>query len=373
MQFGYVLDPNITYNRRVLKGIAQFTKTRGDLSLQIVEATSPAPIAALDGAGLDGLILATFFERSPGANRLRTPAVSVSNTFTGMRFPKVITDDRAVGGMVARHLLDKGYRHFAFSGHEANHHACAFAEERWSGFAATITSARGPQCAPARTSANGRALRAWLQRLPRPLGLMASADDKGLHAIDACRTLGLRVPEDVAVVGVDDNDLYAELTKPPLSSVAQQTARIGYVAAEILMAVVRGQNAPALTLIPPGALIARESSRAVAPADTAVVEALQYLEENLARGATVAGTVRAVCISSRALEMRFKAALGRTPSQELARLKLERAENLLATSAMPLKQVAALAGFGNAIQMSHVFRRCLNQTPLQYRRSFLPY
>ncbi|HEX4123327.1 MAG TPA: helix-turn-helix domain-containing protein [Tepidisphaeraceae bacterium] len=128
-----------------------------------------------------------------------------------------------------------------------------------------------------------------------------------------------------------------------------------------------------MTLVPPGPMMARQSSRAIAAADDVVAEALLFLEQNLERGVDITELSRALGLSRRSLEMRFKSALGRTPGQELARLKIDRAQILLATTSLPLKKIAVLSGFGTQVQMSHVFRRSSGQTPLGYRRGFLPH
>jgi LacI family transcriptional regulator len=368
MRIACVIDPEITYYRRVLKGMALFTRSRADLELRVEYVKSPELFPALDRAGYDGLILGTFLDQSEEAGRLRTPAVSVSNTHAGLRFPQVVSDDCEAGRMVARHLLAKGYRHFAFWGSDV-----VFGRQRWEGFAATIVGERGVAFTPARTAAHGRAFARWLRRLPRPMGLMTATDAMGSEAMNACHGLGWRVPQDVAVVGVDDDDLYSELTQPPLSSVALQTERIGYLATDHLVRLVRGAPIPPVTLVPPGPLMARQSSHAVAAADALVVQAVAFLEQNLARGTNIDALAGALDVSRRSLELRFKAALGQTPGQELLRLKIERARGLLATTSLPLKKIATLAGFSSAAQMSHVFRHATDQTPMGYRRGFLPH
>jgi LacI family transcriptional regulator len=366
MRLAFVIDQEVTYYRRVLKGVAQFVRSRSDVELRIRRITAAAMLPGLDRAGYDGLILGTVLDDSEEAARLRIPAVSVSNHVPKPRFPLVVTDSVQVGRMVAGHLLAKGHRHFAFWGDGYD-----FAEQRWLGFSAAILEVRGQEGLPARSSASGRAIRRWLSRLPRPLGLMTATDARGSEMIDACHDLGLRVPEDVAVVGVDDDDLYVEMTDPALSSVAQQNERIGHLAAELLTRLVRGEKVEQLTLVPPGPLVARQSSAAVATGDTLVAAAVRFMEQNLTHGTNIDEMTAALGVSRRSLELRFKAALGRTPNQEFQRLKIERAQGLLATTTLPLKNIAALSGLGNAAQMSHVFRSSLGQTPTGYRRGFL--
>jgi LacI family transcriptional regulator len=366
MRFAYVLDSDITYYRRIMKGVAEFAQRRGGLVVQ-AEFTSRDALRGLDKAGFDGIILGTFRENSEEVGRLRTPAISVSNTHQKSRFAKVVTDDYEVGRIAARHLLYKGHRNFAFWGHDA-----LFAEERWGGFESAVRRVRGADCLLTRTVAPNRSFPRWLARLPRPLGLMTSGDDKGFQAINACHALGWRIPEDVAVVGVDDNEIYSEMTSPPLSSIALQNERIGFLAASCLVRLLEGKKIPWVTLVPPGPMMARRSSHAMVVADVHVARAVHFLEENLSRHPSVADVAKATKVSRRSLELRFKNELGRTPGQELANLRLERARRLLATTSIPLKQVAIFAGYSGSVRMCQVFRMSTGQTPTQYRRGYLP-
>jgi LacI family transcriptional regulator len=367
MRILHVNNPDITYYRRVHRGIAQFAGSRDDVELRTETNVPLARLPEVDAAGYDGLILDALGDWPQATKGLVTPAVTVSNGPPEPGLARVVSDDVEVGRIAARHLLAKGYRHFAFWGHQH----VIYAQQRWSGFAATIGDALGAACQPARSAARDQAMRRWLSRLPRPLGLMAMTDGMAAQVIDACHDLGLRVPEDVAVVGVDDDDLFSDVTAPSLSSVALQTDRIGYLAMECLLHLIQGAQIPPVTLVPPGPLIARQSSQGAASADALVAQAVQYLEQNLARGTNIEAMAGELRMSRRSLELRFKTALGQTPGQTLARLRFERAQDLLVSTSLPLKKIAELSGFGNTAQMGHVFRRSIGQTPMGYRRGFL--
>jgi LacI family transcriptional regulator len=362
LRLAYITDPKITYYRRVLKGIAHFVRQLGDSELRVI---SNEGFDAIDPAVYDGVILGTRADRSEKASRLAIPAISVSNTDPGLPFPLVITDDEEVGRIVARHLMAKGYRHFAFCG--GPH---VYSVQRWAGFESTIVDTLGASFAPHRLSPNPRASKKALSRLQRPLGLMTSTDAMATDAIAVCHGLGWRIPEDVAIVGVDDDELYSELSDPPLSSVAQQTEQIGYQAAECLSRLVKGERIAKTTLVPPGPLIARQSSKGIVVADELVVQAVQMMEQNLGKGTDIAEVTDFLGVSRRLLEMRFRAALGQTPGQELLRLKIERAQSLLATTSLPLKQIAKLSGFGQPVRLSQAFRHYTGQTPIAYRQQF---
>lgn len=367
MRFGFISDTEITYNRRVLRGISQYVKVSGCVQLRVIQANRDSKVfGGIDDAGYDGVLLGTYATKSDEAHALRTPAVNISNTHVGLRFPQIVPDDLEVGRIIAKHLLARGYRDFAFLGDRTG-----WAEQRWVGFSSAIVSALGDGHTPSRCIMPSMQLKAWLRKLPRPLGLMASNDPTAFDAMEACHELKLRIPEDVAVVGVDDDELYSELTNPPLSSVSQQYERIGYLAADCLMRLVRGEKIPQLTTVLPGPLMARQSSNSVAVSDQTVVQAIQFMQENLGRRVDVSEVAETMGVSLRSLEVRFKAALGQSPHKELSRLKIERAQSLLATTSLSLKQVATMSGFGTPIRLSDVFHQSTGLTPAGYRRQFM--
>jgi LacI family transcriptional regulator len=278
----------------------------------------------------------------------------------------VVTDDVAVGRVVARHLLDKGYQYMAFWGHHD-----AYAQQRWTGFAAEVVAARGAARAPARAPVCDRAARLWLAALPRPLGLMTANDSIGLSALRACHALGWRVPQDVAVVGVDDDEVCSDLSTPPLSSVALRNEQIGRVACEALLRLLRGRKVRPVTLIPPGPLLGRQSSRGVAGNDPVVTESVRFMEQHLAERFGIPDVAGSLLVSRRILELRFRAVLGRSPAQELRWLRVDHARSLLATGTLPLERIARLTGLGSHVRLCQIFRHHTGQTPTAYRRSFL--
>jgi LacI family transcriptional regulator len=363
LRFAYLVDPEITYYRRVLRGIIHFARIHGDLEIRVERAASEKTFGVMDKAGCDGLILGTRLERHPLARKLRTPAVSVSNTYPNLRAPKIVSDDVAIGRLAAEHLLDRGYRNLAYWGHGP-----VYSIQRFEGFtaAARVRGVKVVQC----TELVG-SLGAWLRRQSRPLGLFASTDSMGVQAISACRHQGYDVPQDVAVIGVDDDDFECEQAVSPLSSLSQQTERIGFLAGASLLQLINGEKLPRATLVAPGPLIARQSTRSFATEDALVNKAIRYIEQNLHRPINVDDVTEAIGTSRRLLELRFRAAWSRTPGAELTRQRMERAQMLLSTTDLSLKRIALLSGFATPVRFSQVFRRESGQTPANYRRQFL--
>jgi LacI family transcriptional regulator len=212
-------------------------------------------------------------------------------------------------------------------------------------------------------------LQQWLDGLPKPVGIMACNDWRGRHLLEACRQLGLRVPDDAAVIGVDNDELTCELAIPPLSSVAQDAEAVGYQAAALLDQLMRGRRRrPTHLVVPPACLVERESTDLVATNDPVVSGALHFIREHASRGINVADVVRHLDVSRSTIEKKLKHHLGRTVHDEIQRVRLEAARRLITTTVLPLHEVADRVGFSTEQYMSAVFLRELGHPPGKLRR-----
>jgi LacI family transcriptional regulator len=191
----------------------------------------------------------------------------------------------------------------------------------------------------------------------------------GRQVLDACRRAGVAVPDEVAVVGVDNDGLLCELSDPPLSSVEPDARRTGYTAAEILDRLMRGRRVPILShRIPPVGVVTRQSSDTMAVGDADVAEAVRFIRENACSGISVKDVLQRVPLSRRALETRFVKAVGRTPHAEVERVRLERAKHLLLATELPVYEVARRTGFRYQEYLSVAFRRYAGVSPTQFRK-----
>ena len=209
----------------------------------------------------------------------------------------------------------------------------------------------------------------WLGELPKPIGVMACNDDRGREVLEACRDARLLVPEQIAVVGVDNDELLCDLADPPLSSVALNAETGGYRVAALLDKMMRGQVRRKQTLVvEPLHVIVRRSTDIIALDDADVASALRFLHDNAMRPIGVADVVRHVQLSRRSLEIRFQNAVGRTVHAEIQRVRIERAKQLLIETDLPIPKVAEATGFGSASYLGQVFRQILETTPARFRR-----
>ena len=199
---------------------------------------------------------------------------------------------------------------------------------------------------------------------------MACNDARALHLLDACHQTGILVPEEVAVVGVDNEEIFCELCNPALSSVAPDAERIGYQAAELLDKFMSGQSPPCQRiLVDPVRVVTRRSSDTLAIKDQMVAAAIRFINEQALHGCTVTDVIKFVRVSRSFLERRFRQYLKRSPQAEIRRVQGSRIKQLLTETDFTLERISELSGFEHPEYMSVVFKRLYGQTPGQYRKN----
>ncbi len=349
----------------MLRGVNRYVRQHPGVQLVNFPIANATDLKLLPKEKLDGMVLNTYFANAPRLQQLGLPVVNVSTTHRGLPYKLVATDDGDIGRVAATHLLQKGFRVFAFVGG-----AHAWSDQRLAGFTDTAERALRGRATVHRWTTGDEDLATWLTKLPKPVGLMTANDAMATDVLLACRASGIDVPRQIAVVGVDDDELYCEVVSPPLTSIGQQTERIGFLAADALVKLINGKTVPAITLVAPGALVPRASTDAVAVDDALVERAVRLMQSQLSTGTNVKHVAAKLDVSRRALELRFRAAIGHTPGKHLLGLKVDHARLLLASTDLPIGEIARLAGFGPPIRMSQSFRRMTGQSPTQYRAQF---
>ena len=373
-----ILDPTNLYQRRILRGIAEHVQQADGWRLFIEPQAADMVPDPRTWRG-DGVI-AYFGDRriTRLVERLGVPAVSIEQGGDELpaRIPLVMTDNAAIGRLAAEHFLERGFKHLAYCGAAEPAYWCG---PRGEAFAAAARSA-GATC---QTFAGQHkvardwlpaleALAAWIAALPAPVGILAVNDARARHVVEACRMAGRRVPCDVAVLGIDNDEMLCDLTTPPLSSVEHDTRAIGRRAAELLDDLMRGGRSAGTFLVPPVSVTARRSTEAMALADAGIAAAVEFLRAGFAGPVLVDDVARASGLSLSTLKTRFKAVVGRPVHAELQRLRLEEARRLLATTDLPVKKVAALAGFSDISHFTTAFRKRFGVPPATYRSRTSP-
>jgi LacI family transcriptional regulator len=380
-----LLESSRAYGRGLLHGIAEYVRLHGPWSIYHEErGLGDPPPAWLQGWDGDGVIARIEDRRIARAIcDLGLPTVDLRGVLPDLEVPVIVTDDEAVSRMAFDHFLERGFRNFAFCGFA---HA-DYSDNRSQAFAQFVEE-EGLSCHVYQTSSKARPtgikaieqsglvseaeVARWLDELPKPVGLMACNDIRGQQVLNACREVGIAVPEEVAVLGVDNDDVLCDLSYPTLSSVVPDTRRIGYEAAGLLERMMGGQPPPAGDIcIPPLGVVTRRSTDVLAIEDRHLARAVRYLREHACEGITVEDVLANVPMSRSVFERRFARLFGRSPKAEILRARLDRVKQLLAETEIPVKQIATKAGFEHPEYMNVIFKQRTGQTPGQYRASTL--
>lgn len=381
-----ILDAARPYDRLIIGGVAHYAREHGGWSLYVEEdpLQKLPDLKRWHGHG----IISNFDDRRVAAamHDLPIPVVGVGGGYgwyePSSGIPYIYTDNAAIGRLGAEHLLACGFETLAFYGYPRTA-TSGWSHERAEAFSTAAAVAKRPchlftgRHADARRWQDLQAeLQAWIATLPKPLGLMACNDVRARHVLEACRSLGLRVPHDVAVLGVDNDEMICDLTSPPLSSVDQSARRIGYEAAAALDRLMRGEtrarrsrpaSPPEPVVIPPIGVIARASTDTTATRDEAVLLTLQHLRQSPWRRPDVAAIAAEACVSRSTLENRFRMVMGRSIHEEFVRLRLSALRRLITDTDLPLKAVAVRAGFPSVQYMTTFLHRHTGLTPARLR------
>ncbi len=375
-----LIEPTTSYGREILRGIARFARTRGNWVFHFEHAaTTDVMIGNIrEMEDLDGVIFRYGTDAQLQAIRdLGVPAVRVGSGQPDISFPDVQTNNRAVGKMACDYLAERGYQRMA----TVTFVDRAYSAERTRAFIDSVQEQNlqvnelemsDRQWDYTRVPQRSGLLVPWLKELEPPLGMFASNDEVGRHLADACRMADLRVPEDVGLLSVDNDEVLCELANPPLSSIELGAERIGYAAARLMARLLRSkkEDAPAPVLVDPVAVVTRRSSDPYGVAAGLVNEALRYIWEHASEGISVDDLVQTLDVSRRWLEVRFRRAIQCSPAARIRQVQVEKAKKLLAETDLLIPDVAEAAGFGDAKLLIAVFRRLVGMQPTAYRRRY---
>lgn len=372
-----LIETSNSYSRGVLEGVAEYVRHHERWSIFLPEqergGTPPSWLTRWNG---DGIIARIETDEIAQAIRpLGLPVVDVSAARHLPDIPWVETDDQAIAQLAVGHLVERGFRNFAFCGDPG------FNWSKWRRhhFESFVNKAEGQffchDCLPQTSrdyswTRDKRALASWVGTLPRPVGILACYDIQAQKLLDVCRELEVAVPEEIAVLGVDNDTLLCDLAEPPLSSVICNTRRTGYEAASLLNRLMNGEQiGSSPILVEPLGVKTRQSTDVLAITDPEIAMAVRFIREHAFEGINVSDVLRAVPMSRRVLESRFRKLLGRTPHEEISRLKLEKIKQLLADTDLPLAEIAVRTGFEHDEYLSVFFRKATGVPPGKYRRA----
>lgn len=375
-----VIESSRAYGRGLLRGIfgyaqradwALFFQERGlsdDVPRWLRQWQGDGVIARLDSMNLVRQI-----------RKKALPTVDLRGTHSVRNIPIIHSDQQAVAQIAADHLLERKFEHFAFCGFAGVN----YGEQRCQHFVQYVRGA-GHEVAVYQDPAPGggastssiesrgllaeRTLAKWLRALPKPVGLMASNDIRARQVLSICTDCGISVPDEIAVIGVDNDELLCELSNPSLTSVVPDTETIGYNAAALLEKMIRGMKPPVEgPRVRPLGVVTRQSTDVVAIPDADVASAVRFIRKRACDGISISDVLAQVHLSRSTLHRRFLFHIGHSAKQEILRVRVQRAAQLLRTTDCSLAEIAERTGFGYAANLSQAFRSELGKTPGRYR------
>ncbi len=373
------IENSRSYGRGILRGISKYTHVHG----QWIFMTVPNSYRSGGIRGsmtsrfnlelVDGVIMRENKKLLQQVLSLDIPVIVACHISGDWGLPSIMTDCNAIGQMAAEYLLNRGFKKFAFCGERD----MFWSERRKNSFTSTLANAgyevhcyQQPIAKKYRLwREEGPVLIEWLKKLPKPIAIMAPTDDRAIDVIDACRIGNIHVPEEVAVLGVDNDDLVCSMAGVLLSSVGLNTQKAGYEAAELMHCLIKGEEAASNEiLIQPSCVTVRRSTDIFNIKDECVAKAINFIHSHVNEPLQVCDIEKEVMLSDRNLYDRFKKELGRTVSEEITRVRIEKICKLLEDTSFTTIKIAQIMGLENDRHLSRYFRRQKNMTPSAWRK-----
>lgn len=382
-QVALLVETSRGYGRQISLGVARYTSLHGPWSVYILPRGAevleyPKP-DYWEGDGIITRLENPTIER--GVLEANLPTISLDMTDEQLapdnplsRFTDLQPDSKEASNLAADHLISRGYRSFAFVGTGPE----VWSMRRQVAFEARVASIGCPCEVYCPAQKRGELsweeerplLATWLEKLPKPVGVMAANDIRGRQVLDACRLVDILVPKDLGVIGVDNDELFCELSYPTLTSVSLNAVAGGYAAAERLDKMMKGRKFKNKKIVVKALrVVDRQSTNVIQLEDRSVVDALEFIHHSKGRGIAVTDVADRVKLARRDLDARFSENVGHTVAVEIQRARLENAKRLLEETDYPIPEVATAAGYSSDSYMVQVFRKQLNQTPAKYRAS----
>lgn len=375
-----IVETSLAYGRGLLKGIGRYIRENGPWFVYLEQRSLYDPVPPwLEGWSGDGIISRASDPRMASrVARTGLPLVDLNEEVQELGPPLVTNDHHQIGRLAAEHFLERGFTRFAYLGHPG----LDWSHRRLEGFADTVKrlghtvdvygpGRAGRRATPPSWEDEFEHVIAWVRRLPHPVGVMACNDFRAIQLLDACHGAGVAIPEQVAVIGVDNEDVASELCNPPLTSIVPDSERIGYQAAEALDHLMRGETPPERErCLPARGIVTRQSTDITAIDDPDVQAALQLIRQHACDGLTVQEILEKVHVSRSALQRRFRRLLGSSIHETITRFKLERVQELLRETELSIPEIAHRSGFRHGEYLSTIFKKKTGQTATAYRERY---
>jgi LacI family transcriptional regulator, galactose operon repressor len=381
-----LIETSRSYGRDLLVGIAQYVRSHGPWSIEFQEGDtterSPDWFKNWDGDGIIARV--KTHEVAKTVLKKNLPTIDLYCELSHLQMATLRSDETLVGRLAAQHLLERGFQHFAFSGFNS----VEWSNRRGNGFRQSIAEAGfscqtfenpRPTCSMTSIEFEEHGLKYenqlayWIAGLPKPIGIMACNDVRARQILKACRDLDMAVPDEVAVVGVDKDEVLCELSDQPISSIILNTKRIGFEAAALLDQMMKGAKCPKETvLVEPLGIATRRSTDTLAVEDSNLAKALLFIRDHACEQISVDTVATFAGLSRSVLQRKFRAAFQKTVHDAIVGSRLKRACELLTRTDIPLIDVAEKSGFKHCEYMAAVFKSHFRRSPSQFRSQTSP-
>lgn len=365
-----LMDLDRAYERGWVNGILQYSRLHGPfnflrsetavlsdyhhLTLEKIRKWRPDGVIWREGQDIGDI------------ESLGVPTIYFPHTKPKPNLCNVITDDQSIGKQAAEYLMKRGLEHFAFCGLDEKHY---WSSRRKRAFVEAVET-EGYQAHTFDMLESEEALTEWISKIPLPTGLMICTDDCSLECYNAVRRAGLKIPDDVAIIGVDNDAFICEFNNPPMSTVQLNLEEAGFRAARQLHKMIKGDRPNEDILVEVFDVVERESSNFLAVKDEVVAKALRFIYEHRAEAIDVEDVLGAVPVSRRVLYRRFHEQLGRTIAKEICMVRINHAAQTLVNTNFTISEVCEQLGYDAPQNFARAFLRVKGVSPSQYRAKY---
>ncbi len=368
IEIALAMDYANPFVRRVAEGVARYGFRNGSWRFYAPHGApevSPAELRGWKGGGVIGMLddraLSNLWKRG-------IPAVNIFGRFEKLPATSVVIDNYAIGKMAAEYFIHKGIRRYAITGRKV----LGDATLKYEGYLSTLAK-HGFQCLELKSRQAIEHIGAEFQALEGegPIGVLATEDPVGRRVIEACQDHGLRVPEEVSVLGINNDRFACEMLHPQMSSIELGAERVGWQAAKMLDELMQGGSLPKQPIrILPDRIVERHSTDLIAVGDPVVGDALRFIRENAHRPILVDDVARAAHVARRTLENKFRSLLSASVHDSIRRERMARACRLLKETDMLIEELAESCGYSTRERFNQAFRKETGTTPSRYRKKF---
>jgi len=372
-----MVEPIGEYIQGLLRGIAQYSNANGPWVFYREPGKHEGTLPQLNPEEADGIV--AKIPNTPAARKKlpdTVPIILVGYREIIPEMPQIFGDTESIGRVAAEYFLNKGFRNFAFCGFDEFH----WSRERGRSFKSYLRI-RGFKVHQYRNlkgtirkswHLEQQDIAKWLKSLPKPIAILACNDDRGQHLISACKLGRLRIPNEISVLGVDNDKFVCALTYPPLSSISLGTERAGFEAAQLLAKMMKARKRiNANIMVHPTHVVTRQSTDIIAAEDSLVSEAVNYIQKHSNMDISVDDVAGSVMVSRRRLERKFRSLLNKSVYDEIRRIRVNKIISMLLETNLSIAQIGLAMGFKDITHTGRYFKEETGFSPLEYRKKFV--